>query len=107
MTKSIYKYIINYHVGYETLDGVKPNILLSIKQLDLLELIQVLILNKIKYLIIQENDSACHTDIKIKTNSEDDLPLGRLLFLCDVVIFSRSVLKNSVACYPKVFSEKS
>ena len=38
----IYKYTINYYVRYETLDGVKPNILLLIKQLGLLEIILVL-----------------------------------------------------------------
>ena len=45
--------------------------------------------------------------IKIKNNSDDDLPLNRLLFLSDAVILFRSAVNDGAAYYPKVFLEKA
>ena len=49
------------------------------------------------------SDSYDENYMKIKFNSDDDLPLNKMLELCSMIIFIRSVVQEGNKYYPEVF----
>ena len=49
------------------------------------------------------SDSYDENYMKIKFNSDDDLPLNKTLELCSMIIFIRSVVQEGNKYYPQVF----
>ena len=44
--------------------------------------------------------------MKIKFNSDEDLPLNKLLKFCNLTVIVRSVFEEEGKCYPKVFLDE-